>query len=54
LVLVVVATTTTTFTASRHYIEQEAKRQIEITLSRLVKDRGITEELKAANPLMWA
>lgn len=50
----VVAATTTTFTASRHYIEQEAKRQIEITLSRLVKDRGITEELKAANPLMWA
>ena len=34
--------------------EQEAKRQIELTLSRLVKERGITEELKAANPLRWA
>ena len=34
--------------------EQEAKRQIDITLSRLVKVRGITEELKAANPLGWA
>ena len=31
--------------------EQEAKRQIDLTLSRLVKERGITEELKAANPL---
>ena len=34
--------------------EQEAKRQIELTLSRLVKARGITEELKAADPLRWA
>ena len=33
--------------------EQEAKRQIELTLSRLVKERDITEELKAANPLLW-
>ena len=33
--------------------EQEAKRQIELTLSRLVKARGITEELKTANPLLW-
>ena len=33
--------------------EQEAKRQIELTLSRLVKDRGITEALKATNPLLW-
>lgn len=33
--------------------EQEAKRQIELTLSRLVKERGITEELKATNPLLW-
>jgi len=33
--------------------EQEAKRQIELTLSRLVKARGITEELKTANPLPW-
>ena len=34
--------------------EQEAKRQIDLTLSRLVKARGITEELKATGPLMWA
>ena len=34
--------------------EQEAKKQIELILSRLVKERGITEELKAANPLRWA
>ena len=34
--------------------EQEAKRQIELTLSRLIKERGITEELKAATPLRWA
>ena len=33
--------------------EQEAKRQIDITLSRLVKERDITEELKATNPLLW-
>ena len=33
--------------------EQEAKRQIDLTLSRLVKERGITEELKASNPLQW-
>ena len=33
--------------------EQEAKRQIDLTLSRLVKERGITEELKATNPLLW-
>ena len=33
--------------------EQETKRQIDITLSRLVKERDITEELKAANPLLW-
>lgn len=34
--------------------EQESNRQIDLTLSRLVKERGITEELKAANPLRWA
>ena len=34
--------------------EQEARRQINLTLSQLVKDRGITEELKATNPLRWA
>ena len=33
--------------------EQEAKQQIELILSRLVKERGITEELKASNPLQW-
>ena len=33
--------------------EQEAKRQIDLTLSRLVKERGITEELKATNSLLW-
>ncbi len=32
--------------------EQEAKRQIELTLSRFVKARGITEELKVANSLL--
>ena len=34
-------------------IEQEAKRQIDLTLSQLVKERGITEELKATDPLRW-
>ena len=33
--------------------EQEAKRQIGFTLSRLVKELGITEELKATDPLRW-
>ncbi len=33
--------------------EREAKRQIDLTLSRLVKERGITEALKAINPLLW-
>ena len=46
----------TTCTLNQHLYEteQEAKRQIELTLSRLVKERGITEELKAADPLRWA
>ena len=45
----------TSCTLNQHLyeIEQEAKRQIDITLSRLVKERGITEELKATNPLLW-
>ncbi len=45
----------TTCTLNQHLYEteQEAKRQIDITLSRLVKARGITEELKATNPLRW-
>jgi hypothetical protein len=33
--------------------EQEAKQQIELTLSLMVKERSITEALKAANPLKW-
>ena len=33
--------------------EQEAKRQIDLTLSRLVKERFITEELKVTDPLRW-
>ena len=45
----------TSCTLNQHLYEteQEANRQIELTLSRLVKDRGITEELKATNPLLW-
>ena len=45
----------TSCTLNQHLYEteQEAKRQIDLTLSRLVKERGITEELKATNPLMW-
>ena len=34
--------------------EQEAKRQIDFTLSRLVKERGITEEFKSTDPLRLA
>ena len=33
--------------------EQEAKRQIDLTISQLAKERGITEALKATNPLLW-
>ncbi len=46
----------TSCTLNQHLYEteQEAKRQIDLTLSRLVKARGITEELKATDPLMWA
>ena len=45
----------TSCTLNQHLYEteQEAKRQIDLTLSQLVKERGITEELKAANPLLW-
>ena len=35
-------------------IEQEVKEQINFTISLLVKERGITEKLKASNPLHWA
>ena len=43
-------------TLSQHLYEteQEAKRQIDLVLSRLVKERGITEKLKATDPLRWA
>ena len=34
--------------------EQEAKRQIDLTLSQLVKERFNTEELKSSDPLRWA
>ena len=46
----------TSCTLNQHLYEteQEAKRQIDLALSRLVKERGITEELKATNPLRWA
>ena len=45
----------TSCTLNQHLYDtdQEAKRQIDRTLSRLVKERGITEELKATNPLLW-
>ena len=45
----------TSCTLNQHLYEteQEAKRQIDITLSRLVKERDITEELKATDPLRW-
>ena len=45
----------TSCTLNQHLYEteQEAKRQIDLTLSRLVKERGITEELKATDSLLW-
>ena len=45
----------TSCTLNQHLYEteQEAKRKIDLTLSRLVKERGITEEIKATNPLLW-
>ena len=45
----------TSCTLNQHLyeIEQEAKRQLDLTLSRLVKERSITEELKATNSLLW-
>ena len=46
----------TSCTLNQHLYEteQEAKRQIELTLSSLVKELGITEELKVNAPLRWA
>ena len=45
----------TSCTLNQHLyeIEQEAKRQIDLPFYRLVKDCGITEELKATSPLLW-
>lgn len=45
----------TTCTLNQHLydIEQEVNRQMELVLSQLVKERGITEELKATDPLRW-
>ena len=45
----------TSCTLNQHLYEteQEAKRQTDITLSRLIKERGVTEELKATDPLHW-
>ena len=46
----------TSCTLNQHLYEteQEAKLQIDLTLSSLVKELGITEELKATDPLRWA
>ena len=45
----------TSCTLNQHLydIEQEANQLIELILSRLVKERGIIEELKATDPLRW-
>ena len=45
----------TTCTLNQHLydIEQEVNRQMELVLSLLVKERGITEELKTTDPLLW-
>ena len=45
----------TSCTLNQHLYEteQEAKRQIDLTLSSLVKEHSITEELKTSDPLRW-
>lgn len=45
----------TSCTLNQHLydVEQEVKRQIDLTLSQLVKERGITEDLKATDPIRW-
>ncbi len=45
----------TSCTLNQHLYEteQEAKRQIDLALARLVKERGITEDFKATDPLLW-
>ena len=42
-------------TLNQHLYEtdQEAKRQIDIAISKIAKERGITEGLKATNPMRW-
>lgn len=34
-------------------IDQEARSQVEIMTKELAKNRGIDEDLKASNPLLW-
>ena len=34
-------------------IEQMAKQQIDLAISKIAKERGITEGLKAENPMRW-
>ena len=36
-----------------HEIEQTAKHQLDLTISQIAKERGITEKLKAENPMRW-
>ena len=35
-------------------IEQTVKQQINLTISQIAMERGITEKLKATNPMRWA
>ena len=34
-------------------IEQTAKQQIDLTIPQIARERGITEKLKAENPMRW-
>ena len=34
-------------------IEQAAKQQLDLAISQIAVERGITEELKAINPMRW-
>ena len=34
-------------------VDQTAKQQLNLAISQIVMDRGITEELKATNPMRW-
>ena len=40
-------------TAHLEKIEEEAQEMLANILSRAVKEQGITEELKASDPLLW-